>query len=285
MSYIVMDCHPGYVILLDESGRFVKAANFHYEVGQIVYDPVIMKTEPAKHRQITRFISTGLIAAAACFMLFFGFHYYNNYLSVYSSIYLSINPEVQMDLNRRGTVVQLTGTNEDGKKLLEGYQGKGKDKVTVADELIDRAIEMGFLSQGGQVSFSIAAPDDLLFEEYGVELRTNVTEHLDGLMEVVIEIVDYEDNDKEKVPLSSSPSVPSNSSPESSVPENTPSNGDSHYNDTDYGTDHSDDTPVSSPASIPQNNNQASDYDDKDTSDTNYDNDDDKNDDDDDNDD
>ena len=63
---------------------------------------------------------------------------------------------------------------------MEGYEGKGKDKVTVADELIDRAIEMGFLSEGGQVSFSIDSPDEVLFQEYGTELRTKVTEHLDG---------------------------------------------------------------------------------------------------------
>ena len=40
-----------------------------------------------------------------------------------------------------------------GETLLEGYDGKGKDKVTVVDELLDRAIEMGFLSDGGRVSF------------------------------------------------------------------------------------------------------------------------------------
>lgn len=47
-----------------------------------------------------------------------------------------------MNLNRQGTVVGLAGTNADGEALLEGYDGRGKDKVTVADELIDRAIEM-----------------------------------------------------------------------------------------------------------------------------------------------
>ena len=46
-------------------------------------------------------------------LLFFGIGYYQNYLQPYSSIYLTINPEVQMDLNRQGTVVGLTGANED----------------------------------------------------------------------------------------------------------------------------------------------------------------------------
>ena len=150
MSYLVMECHPGYAVLLDEEGRFLKAANLRYEIGQTVYDPVLMKETPEKKQHTIRWVSSGIAAIAACFLLFFGFGYYQNYVQPYSSIYLTINPEVQMDLNRQGTVVKLTGTNEDGETLLEGYEGKGKDKVTVADELIDRAIEMGFLSEGGR---------------------------------------------------------------------------------------------------------------------------------------
>ena len=140
MSYLVMECHPGYVVLLDEEGRFLKAANLRYETGQTMYDPVLMKETPERQRHTVRWISSGIAAIAACFLLFFGIGYYQNYLQPYSSIYLTINPEVQMELNRQGTVVGLTGTNEDGKTLLEGYDGKGKDKITVADELIDRAI-------------------------------------------------------------------------------------------------------------------------------------------------
>ena len=48
MSYIVMECHSSYAILLDEEGRFLKAANLHYQVGQRVYDPVLMKEKPEK---------------------------------------------------------------------------------------------------------------------------------------------------------------------------------------------------------------------------------------------
>ena len=46
MSYLVMECHPGYAVLLDEEGRFLKAANLRYEIGQTVYDPVLMKETP-----------------------------------------------------------------------------------------------------------------------------------------------------------------------------------------------------------------------------------------------
>ena len=244
MSYLVMECHPGYVILLDEEGRFWKAANFHYEVGQTVYEPMLMREKPKTQRRTSKWISSGIVAIAACFLLFFGFSYYGNYLQPYSSIYLTINPEVQMDLNRKGTIVGLTGTNEDGKTLLEGYDGKGKDKVTVSDELIDRAIEMGFLSEGGRILFSIDCPDELLFQEYGTELRTWASEYLDDEITVTIEIVNFNDGQKEEPSKSNSQTVAPDEqqippvSSEPAVPAVTPAPATpstSDYNDTDYG--------------------------------------------------
>lgn len=262
MSYLVMECHPGYAVLLDEEGRFLKAANLRYEIGQTVYDPVLMKDTPEKQRHTIRWISSGIAAIAACFLLLFGFSYYQNYMRLYSSIYLTINPEVRMDLNRQGTVVELTGTNEDGETLLEGYDGKGKDKVTVVDELLDRAIEMGFLSDGGRVSFSVDSPDETLFQEYGTELRTKVTEHLDGRITITIEIVDYKNGQSQEEPESSSspnssqtdtsqPESVSPSPPESSQPAVIPptSSSTTDYNDTDYGPNNDGVTDYTPPAS------------------------------------
>jgi len=147
MSYIVMECHSSYAILLDEEGRFLKAANLHYQVGQKVCDPVLMEERPSRRFRPARWIAGGGAAIAACFLLVFGAGYYQNHLVSYSSIYLTINPEIRMELNRIGEVLDLEGLNEDGKLLLEGYEGRGKDKTKVTDELIDRAIEMGFLSE------------------------------------------------------------------------------------------------------------------------------------------
>ena len=227
----------------------MKAADLHYEGGQTVVNPLLMKQpQPSGRRRITRLVSSTVAAVAACLFLFFGFGYYQNYLRIYSSIYLSINPEVQMDLNRQGTVVGLMGTNEDGETLLESYDGKGKDKVTVVDELLDRAIEMGFLSEGGRVSFSIDSPDEVLFQEYGTELCTKVTEHLDGRITITIEITNHQDGQGQESPensSSSTPSRPSTSQPESTSPSSsepshpvvvppTSSNA-TDYDDTDYG--------------------------------------------------
>ena len=190
MSYIVMECHSSYAILLDEEGRFLKAANLHYQVGQKVCDPVLMEERPSRRFRPARWIAGGGAAIAACFLLVFGAGYYQNHLVSYSSIYLTINPEIRMELNRIGEVLDLEGLNEDGKLLLEGYEGRGKDKTKVTDELIDRAIEMGFLSEGGQISFSIDSPDEALFQEYGEELKEEVNRHLKDRFSITIEIID-----------------------------------------------------------------------------------------------
>ena len=228
MSYFVMECHPSYVVLLDEEGKFLKAANLHYEVGQKVYNPVLMKEKPKK-RPAIRWISSGIAAAAACLLLLFGISYYRSYMAPYSSIYLTINPEVQIDLNRQGKVTGLTGLNEDGEQLLEGYDGRGKDKVTAADELIDRAIEMGFLAEGGRIVFSIDSPDEALFQEYGIELRSGVAEHLDGQIGVTIEIVRRKNGGEEEkspdntVQDSKVPETELSSAPETAMTETEPS--------------------------------------------------------------
>lgn len=257
MKYMVMECYPSYAVLLDENGRFFKAANLHYEIGQMIENPVLMKQTSLKEHRTIKWISNGIVAIAACFIIVFGFIYYQNYMATYSSIFLSINPSIQMDLNRHGTVIGLTGTNEDGIALVEGYDCKGKDKVTVTDELIKRAIDMGFLSEGGRVSFSIDTPDEVLFQEYGVELRSNVAQYLDGKMTVTIEIFNYKDSQQNlkdnnssnssALPSSSS-SISSSSSSQSSQPAYIPPpSSDDDYDDTDYGpnndgvTDYNDD--------------------------------------------
>ena len=44
MKYLVMELHPAYAVLLDEQGRFLKAANLGYSVGQQVEKPVLLRS-------------------------------------------------------------------------------------------------------------------------------------------------------------------------------------------------------------------------------------------------
>lgn len=192
MKYIVMECFPSHAILLDEEGRFIKAKNLDYEVGQKVKNPVLLMEKPTSERKKRRWIMSGAAAAvAACFIAVFGINYYNDYMTTYSVIYMNINPAVSIDLNHDGNVVGLDGENADGDTLIEGYDYHGKTRTEIADDLVDRAIDMGFLSEGGTVSFSIDSPEEAMFREYGTELRTEVNHHLENVMNVNVEVVKY----------------------------------------------------------------------------------------------
>ena len=199
MKYLVMECRPSYAIVLDEEGRFLRTANLRYEVGQTVEHVVLMREQKALSVRL-RVLAGAAGAAAACLALTLGAGYYQTYVRTYSHIYMSINPDVQMDLNRKGTVVGLSGMNADGQALLADYDGKGKDKTLVADELIDRALDMGFLTAGGQVAFLIDAPEEEIFEAYGIELRTQVGKQLEGSVPFDIVIMEYEGEMPEETP-------------------------------------------------------------------------------------
>ena len=190
MNYIVMECHTGFAVLLDENGRFVKAANLRYRVGDTVTDPVLMNDARIGGRKKHNIWPQVAGVLAACLTLILGILIYQYYTEPVSTVVLRINPDVQIDLNRGGKVVALEGLNLDGMALLRGYDSHGKELLTVSTELIGRAIEQGCLTAGDKVTFSIDAVDDAHFEEYGILLRRGVSDYLDGRLDVILRIYD-----------------------------------------------------------------------------------------------
>ena len=62
MTYLVMECHPAYAVVLDQAGRVIKkVANMGYEVGQKV-DYVIEQ----QHRPALLPMRVVSMVAAAC---------------------------------------------------------------------------------------------------------------------------------------------------------------------------------------------------------------------------
>ena len=171
MKYLVMETHPAYAVLLDEEGRFVRAANFRYQVGQKVEDAVLLR-EPAGKRDWVKPVS-GAVTAAACLALTIAgyFGYYAPNFTAYGTLRMEINPSVQMTLSETGRVLDLDGLNADGETLAEGYDYQGKNRSQVAEELVERAIEMGFLSDGDTVSISVSSRDSRWQDEAETETR------------------------------------------------------------------------------------------------------------------
>ena len=192
MKYLVMECHPGYVVLLDEEGRFVKAANFSYEVGQRIDDPILMERPSGVQRQRKKrpvHWKLSLAALAACMVLVVTGYYYN-FMRAYAEVYLTINPAVCMELNRQGGVLSLRAMNKDGEALLEGYDPAGRSRIEVADELIERAIQQGYLTSGGRVTIELNVPDEKQLQRYRAEYEASVNDYLEGYSGIEVIVID-----------------------------------------------------------------------------------------------
>lgn len=185
MKYLVMECASAYAVVLADDGRFLKVANLRYEVGQTVADVVPLNLpERVDQPSNRRYWISSLAAMAACLILVAAMMFFR---APYASVYLTINPEVRIDVNRSDVVVGVEGVNDDGAMLLEGYDHRRKSLDTVMDELVDRAIAMGYLSDGGTVTLTLDADDEWVVT-HSDSLSTHLNEHLTDTISVTIEI-------------------------------------------------------------------------------------------------
>ena len=160
MSYLVMETHPAYVVVLDEQGRFLKAANQNYQVGQQL-SQIIPFQQPKAEVGWVKKSMVSLAGLAACLCLVFGgyFGYYQPNFTAYGSMLVQINPQVQLTLSQTHRVLGLEGLNQDGIDLIQGYDYQGKSGDTVVEELVQRAMEMGFLANGESVTLTADSQD------------------------------------------------------------------------------------------------------------------------------
>ncbi|HIX32540.1 MAG TPA: hypothetical protein IAA46_00800 [Candidatus Gemmiger avium] len=233
MKYIVLERHPGYVVVLDEEGRFLKAADRQYKVGQQL--DAILPMHPPRRRG--RAVLFPALAAAACLVLL-ALSAVRMAQMPYASVYMTINPQVRIDVNRRDTVLTVEGTNPDGEALTEGYEGRGKALEQVMDELTDRAVEMGWLHPGGQITLTLDAEDGDWVATHSDSLPAHLNEYLDETLQVTIRVDGGETGGQEAAIPVGPPSTAVPTAAPTATPAPTPA-GDSAYGDSAYGSSES----------------------------------------------
>lgn len=170
MKYLIMECHMSHAVALSSDGRFLKVANMDYETGQTV-DYVVELSKKPKIPAVYKYIG-GFAALAACLCLFFFGFYSPNYLP-YGTVYLTINPELEMTLSKNGRVLSLEPLNGDGAALIHDYEYKNKDRDEVIKELIELSIEDEYLSDGGKVALSVSSKNLEWSEKLCSEIMDN----------------------------------------------------------------------------------------------------------------
>ena len=240
-----MEVHPAYAVVLDEEGRFLKAANLRYQVGDTVRDIVELRRPKEKRPALWKPLS-GVAGLAACLCIVF-FGYYQPNFVPYGALRIQINPDVELTLSRTDRVLELEGLNEDGQSLIAGYEYSGKDREDVAGELVERAIDMGYLSGGETVSITVTSADadwqareeqaarEDLEERYGetIVIQIGPTDEKPPVTEVVIPVTPPE---PEPTPEPPPEQVDPPAAPDD-TDDRPDSGGATGYQDTDYGPD------------------------------------------------
>ena len=181
MKYLVMETHPAYAVVLDEKGRFLRAANLHYEVGETVDEVVELRLSPAR-----RFRAWWLVGLAVVLLglgaLFFG--YIRPHWMVYGTVRLQVNPDVQLSVSREEDVVKLEALNQDGAALIDGYDFRSEECDDVVEDLVKRALRMGYLEKGGSVSVTVSGGNSHWQKKLERDLEETILDEYKGSIQV-----------------------------------------------------------------------------------------------------
>ena len=244
MNYLVMEVHPAYAVVLDEEGRFLKAANLRYQVGDTVRDIVELRRLKEKRPALWKPLS-GVAGLAACLCIVF-FGYYQPNFVPYGALRIQINPDVELTLSRTDRVLELEGLNADGQSLIAGYDYGGKDREDVTEELVERAIDMGYLSGGETVSITVTSADADWQAREEQAAREDLEERYGETIVIQIGPADEEPVTEVVIPVTPPEPEPTPEPPPEQVdppaaPDDTDdrpdSGGATGYQDTDYGPD------------------------------------------------
>ena len=190
MEYLVMSCNLSHAVVADEAGRFFKVPNLNYEVGQVLRDVVILSESPVRKTSAGRILRFAALAACLCLALLGGILWQKPV----GTVQLHLSPGVRLRVNRFNRVVSSAGTGTEGEALLRGYHAYGQTVQKVSDGLADRAVEMGYLTEGEQITVRVESNQISWKTALENLLRTELDEHLEQRFTVVVDDDDPDDD-------------------------------------------------------------------------------------------
>lgn len=185
MSYLVMEIQRSYAIVLDNEGRFLKVANLGYEVGQKVDFVVEAGDTKVTPLPMNRQVKHILFAVASVFLLFVGS--WPLFFHSIGTVRMQINPDVEMTVNRFDNVIGLDGLNPDGDVLVKDIQTFGRDVDEVSNALTERALELGFLSNGDEIHLTVVGDDDKWIHATENRLRAELDQNFQHRFKITVE--------------------------------------------------------------------------------------------------
>ena len=177
MKYLVMECHPGYAVLMDEESRYVRAANLHYEVGQTVTEPVLMNDLKPKHRISMRTV-TGIAAAAACLLILSAVglkkHMRSKKPETESVVIMVEEKRYEVALNRSGEVIeaiQMQPSNADQSSVIDISEDQHMTLSAFLSSMLQDSLDQGDIDNENPVQIYLYTENENSYQEYKAEIE------------------------------------------------------------------------------------------------------------------
>ena len=155
-----METHLSYAVVMDEKGAFLKAANMGYEVGQRIDNAVILDVPGENTKRISYKKLLSIAVAAILCLSLFAFGAFQVTAKSIGSVRITINPDVMLEVNRLDRIITAKALNSDGELLLKDEKLKGMNITDASDLLCDKAAEMGYLKEGGEIKVSVESKNE-----------------------------------------------------------------------------------------------------------------------------
>lgn len=150
-----MEIDGNVAVILQPDGAFVKQkAQSDWMVGEVVAVSQPQKTNAVWLKRLS------LAAACLVLVLLAGLGGYTFFFETASVVSVDINPSVELELNRRGHVVNLTAYNDDGSVLLDGLDLKGKPYEEAIPALLQSDAMRPYLQDNAVLEFSVYSKTD-----------------------------------------------------------------------------------------------------------------------------
>ncbi|GAB2698406.1 anti-sigma factor domain-containing protein [Paenibacillus thermoaerophilus] len=156
---VVMEITPGEIVLLTRDGQFIRIprGSRECEIGdeiQLVQQPAPVRGGSFRMRALV----SGLVAA--CVLLVMGlaalFGRFDRDPVIMAYVTLDINPSVEMGIDTKERVRELTGINPEGAALISGLDYNGKTVAQLTAELVALAEQQGYLKKVEEVDIVVS---------------------------------------------------------------------------------------------------------------------------------
>lgn len=141
---------------------------------------VIYMTENGKSKRRMRLI----IGIAACLLLllggFAGYRVYDLNYAVDSTVSLDVNPSIEIKVNQKERILDVTPLNEDGKKVIGDMDFKGSSIDVTVNALIGSMLKNGYLNE---LANSVLISVDNKNTAKGSQLQARLTDEVGAMLQ------------------------------------------------------------------------------------------------------